>query len=266
MALRSAPVSTLEAAQVELRKMLAELVARCGKPLDEAEMDAAIVHEMGLQGYHLEAPELEDSALVAQELQMHKRRRLTGKTCVASSRLEPEESVKESSLPSEDGSEHDEVQEAASSPGQSDDVGKSGGTEANSPCMGEEERASSPLPELEDCEDPSGEETIFVSRKAFLALQSRSLNNESISSDSIYRLFDGSALRDGEELIALDASQLLERWPATAAAGVEALLALGMPETVRRILGAAAGNITEEGGEEEECEEDDCFEDRKSVV
>lgn len=40
-ALRSAPVSTLEAAQVELRKMLAELVARCGKPLDEAEMDAA---------------------------------------------------------------------------------------------------------------------------------------------------------------------------------------------------------------------------------
>lgn len=40
---------------------------------------------------------------------MHKRRRLTGKTCVASSRLEPEESVKESSLPSEDGSEHDEA-------------------------------------------------------------------------------------------------------------------------------------------------------------
>ena len=40
-ALQMAPASTLEAAQVELRKMLAELVARCAKPLDEAEMDAA---------------------------------------------------------------------------------------------------------------------------------------------------------------------------------------------------------------------------------
>eukprot|EP00439_Symbiodinium_sp_Y106_P019083 s1533_g2.t1 len=254
-ALQMAPASTLEAAQVELRKMLAELVARCAKPLDEAEMDAAIVHEMGLQGYHLEsAPVLpDDSALVAQELQRRKRRRLTGKT-TASSQLELESNKEGTKLPSDHGS--DEVREAApSSPGQSEDV------EANSPCMGEEELASPPG--LEDFEEPSDSdsgETIFLSRKALLALQTRSLNNESISSDSIYSLFDGSTLQDGEALIALDASQLMEPWPASTAAGVEALLALGMPETVRRILGAAAGNITEEDGEEEECEEDACFE------
>lgn len=43
-------------------------------------VEAAIVHEMGLQGYHLEAPELEDSALVAQA---RPRASITAEKCFA---------------------------------------------------------------------------------------------------------------------------------------------------------------------------------------
>ena len=39
--LRTAPLCTLEAAQAELKAILAEVAARCGKNLDEAEMEAA---------------------------------------------------------------------------------------------------------------------------------------------------------------------------------------------------------------------------------
>ena len=86
--LRAVPVEALRAAEAELTDMLAELASRRAKSLDEAEMDTAIMHDLELQGYRLEAsPNTQsslpdDSALLAHEMKQ-KRRRLKGKTCTA---------------------------------------------------------------------------------------------------------------------------------------------------------------------------------------
>ncbi|CAE7200439.1 unnamed protein product [Symbiodinium natans] len=240
--LRTAPLCTLEAAQAELKAILAEVAARCGKNLDEAEMEAAIMHDLELKGYHLEPalPELDDSALLAQEMQICKRRRLTGKTKALPS---PKGSEDPEKVPqSEDGFVAMSDQEALCSPGE---VAQSSPTRTEELRDGDEDRdglealrflreptsASSPdnaarpssngLDHAVEEEEGEEEETVFVSRKAFTALRAlRRKGLQHISSGCIYRLFDAT-LQDGEALVALDASQLVTPWRSSRA-GVEA--------------------------------------------